>query len=252
MAAVATAVQNADAAIIFSDTFSGTGNLNGTVPDDRPGTETWTSGTTEPIPTVGSGTANVAFTGSSYLAWTPSSGAIYSLSVDMKSSGTTTATSTFAGFGFFNSGASTTTYAGSSSTTPWAFIRTGNISAGSIGDVVVRPLGSSGNDINTNYTVTNTIKLELILNTTDTDVVTNGDQWSLMFLVNGVQIGTTTTYNEADSTALLNGIKRIGLTNATDSNAVTYDNFVLQTIPEPSTAAVLSGGLGLLALRRRK
>lgn len=238
---------SASAAIIFSDDFSVAAALNGTAPDTRPGTETWVSSST----TAG-GVLPVAATTTSYLPWTPTAGNIYSLSVDATSSATSTS-STYAGFGFFSASATiANTYALSGANTPWAFMRTGNPTASSIGDTAFRPMGSSGADQNTNLTVTSPRRLELVLNTTDTDAITTGVQWSLAFLVDGIQVGATYTYSETESNQLLANITSVGLTGATNGNSVSYDNFLLQTIPEPSHFMLAASGLGLLAIRRRK
>lgn len=237
----------ASAAIIFSDTFSNNGDLNGSAPTIRPGTETWTS-----TSTVAGGSANVGAITSSYLAWTPQQNQIYRLSVDVTSSGVSTTASTYAGFGFFGSSVTTGgTYATTSANTPWAFLRTGNTTTTAIGDTAFRPLGATTSDRDTNHTVTNTVALALVLNTNDTSA-TAGTQWSLSFYSNGVQRGPTYTYTDAESTALLAAITSIGLTGATTGNSVSYDNFVLETIPEPSSLMLSASALGLLAIRRRR
>lgn len=237
----------ASAAIIFSDSFSNNGALNGSVPTTRPGTQTWTS-----TSSVTGGALNVAAITTSFLAWTPQANEIYRLSVNITSSAAITSTSTYAGFGFFASSATTAnTYALSSATTPWAFVRTGNETSSSIGDTSVRPTGGTTTDLNTNLTVTNPMNLALVLNTNDTSA-TSGVQWSLSFWINGVQQGATTTYTEVETTALAAAIKSIGLTGATTGNSVSYDNFVLETIPEPSHLMLSASALGLLAIRRRR
>lgn len=236
----------ASAAIIFSDTFSNDGALTGSVPTIRPGSETWTS-----VSTVAGGKLDVAAITSSYIAWTPQANQIYRLSVDVTSSGTTTSTSTYAGLGFFGSSVSTGGTYATSANTPWAFVRTGSTTSTSIGDTAFRPLGVTTSDQNTNLTVTNTMNLGLVLNTNDTSV-TVGTQWSLSFFVNGVQRGSTFTYSDTESAALLTAITSIGLTGATSGNTVSYDNFVLETIPEPSHLMLSASALGLLAIRRRR
>jgi len=237
------------AAVIYSDSFSTNGALGGAAPDVRPGTQTWTSNMT-----VASGGLAVSSAATSFLPFTITAGNIYSLAVDVTSAASITGTSTFAGLGFFNSNAvAGDVITNRSPSTPWAFIRTSNPTTGSIGDTAYRPNGSTGTEVDTNFTVTNTNRLELILNTNDTNAGTAGDQFSLTFLVNGVQRGTTYTYNATESAALLANIAFVGLTHATNSgNVATYDNFVLQTIPEPSSLLIGASGMALLAIRRRK
>lgn len=107
-----------------------------------------------------------------------------------------------------------------------------------IGDSSLRPLG---NDVaipfqvlNTNFTVTDTMPLKLVLNTFDTSP-TVGTQFSLQYFVGGTQYGTTVTYSDSQSTALLSTITRVGFTTSTNLNAVSFDNFKLEAIPEPAT-----------------
>ena len=69
---------------------------------------------------------------------------------------------------------------------------------------------------------------------------------SYKFLVNGIEL---TTRNYAFDTGGTDGeVNFQTITNATGSGF--YDNFSLTTVPEPSAA--LLGGLGLLALLRRR
>lgn len=245
----------AHAAVIFSDNFSTDGILNGTAPATRPGAETWTARTTAPATNVSAGVAVATTTASSYLSWTPSAGNIYSLSADIKFA-TTTNASNFAGIGFFDSGVTVTSaFSEVTPNSPWAFIRGGNGDSNLIGDVDFRANGSTSSPStaqrDTNYTATVFHNLQFILNTNDTSA-TAGTQFSLMFLVDGLQIGNTYTYSDVQSADLLSGVNSItsvGLTGVTANNDTSFDNFILQTIPEPSVA--LLGALGALGLLRR-
>ncbi len=76
--------------------------------------------------------------------------------------------------------------------------------------------------------------LKLVLNTFDTSP-TVGTQFSLQYFVGGTQYGTTVTYSDSQSTALLSTITRVGFTTSTNLNAVSFDNFKLEAIPEPAT-----------------
>lgn len=72
------------AQIIYSDNFDGTGDLDGTAPDIRPGTEVWNS----TITYKADGTINGSLDQSSnaLLPFTPQEGNIYQLSMDLTSS----------------------------------------------------------------------------------------------------------------------------------------------------------------------
>jgi len=82
---------------------------------------------------------------------------------------------------------------------------------------------------------------------------TNSPQWTVEFLVNGVQVGTTGTYvtNPTNIDTLAIGAYSdtgvFGPITLTDQSGV-------QAVPEPSTWAMMVlgfGGLGFLAYRRK-
>lgn len=242
----------AQAALVYSDSFGGSGNLNGSAPEVRPGSEVWTSRITAPAPAVAGGVLTVATGTTSFLPLTISVDTIYTLTATIDFSGSTTAASIFAGIGFFNSSASTdTNYSNTSPNTPWAFVRAGNTTPGLIGDTTFRPNGGQTSDINTNFTVTDPLTLQFVLNTNDSNSGTAGRQATLQYFVNDIQRGSTHIYNDTDTTALLTNITRVGITANTSTDvSVTYDNFSLDVVPEPSSALLLLGSTALLAFRR--
>jgi hypothetical protein len=70
------------AADIYSDDFSGSGNLSGTAPDVRPGAETWTASTTAPA-WQADGTITGNAHRNTWLPFTPVAGNVYTASLDV-------------------------------------------------------------------------------------------------------------------------------------------------------------------------
>ena len=85
--AVLSHATSASAAIIYSDDFSGSSgaNLNGTAPDVRPGTQTWTAATAIKADGSVSGVGHA----SAYLPFNPVAGNVYTMSVDVNVTGGT-------------------------------------------------------------------------------------------------------------------------------------------------------------------
>lgn len=149
--------------------------------------------------------------------------------------------------------------------TPWMFIRGGYSGAGTAtsaraGDISVRayPGGLSNND--TSLTTTSVTTLTLTLDTTDSG------SWVLrtFYTVGGVETeldsngdsgGLANIYSGTNTNSLRSGpnsIQYVGLSNSnTTATPIQWDNFVLETIPEPSTALLSVGGLALAFVRRR-
>lgn len=257
------------AAVIYSDDFSsGTAgvpvNLNGTSPDAAPGGETWLSRTTATAVTSNGTTANGLSGSTSSLPFTPVTGNIYRVAADISYSGTSSTVSVFGGMGFFNataSGAGTDVSYNTGETTPWIFIRGGHPSGASsnaqTGDISTRI--NQGNGLvnsDTSLTVTTPVTLSLILDTTVSTAWTLRAFYGNTELdINGGAAGTMFTYSSVASAALASGttsITSVGLSNSnTASLTASWDNFILETIPEPSSAMLALGGLGLCFIRRR-
>ncbi|MDF3130762.1 PEP-CTERM sorting domain-containing protein [Kiritimatiellaeota bacterium B1221] len=249
-------LQSLAAGTIFTENFTGAaGNLDGKTTTTGGGT--WIADSSFQL--SGSGSTTLADSETAFINWTPTAGNIYTLTADMTSAGTSSS-STFAGIGFFNQKSSDADLAkavfsgGTAPETPWVFVRTGNSSASSIGDSSLRPRGGSSDaqTIDTNFTVTSRLSLKLVLNTNDTDAAA-GTQFSLAYYVNEVQYGSTFTYSDSQSTALLSDIKKVGITASTSGNTVSFDNFELSVIPEPSSFVlmVLALGGGCILHRRK-
>lgn len=251
---------------IFSDDFSGPdGDINGTSPTTAPGSETWNAaGYVEQIGGKlygrNGGTGDAQST--NYLSYTLSAGNIYELSVNINGLAPLSDTSQYAGLGFFSTVTNLDSpYTSNDPTGPWMLVRTQNDDANE-GDMSLRPLGSGSIDastIDSSFDVTVSRNYKLVLNTSDTDAGTAGDQFSVALFVDGVQYGSTYTYDTIASASLLTNVVGVGLTASIKSGGpnIVFDNFLLTStavIPEPSTFALLAGiaTMGFAAARRRR
>ena len=254
-------------AIIYRDDFTRTGNLDGSAPTE--GTGTWTSRTSTPTTTTGSAATSTSQS-TSYLSFVPENGNIYRISVDVSYPTNTnppTSTVFYGGLGFFSTSAVNVdgVYA-SSENTPWLFMRGGynggaTSESARTGDISVRPSpGTTASNNDTNLTTTSPVTLTMTLDTT-------GSSWVIrsFYTVGGVETeldsnggltGLAHTYTTTQTNALRSGansIQSVGLSNSsTTATPIVWDNFVLETIPEPSTALLSAGGIGLAFIRRRK
>ncbi len=242
------------ATVLFSDDFSGgTGNLNGTAPDTRPGTESWISASQGSTPLF---LANGAFTGGSTsttggtatLAFTPEQGKVYTL--DATLSFTVGSSGSWLGLGFAK-GQNVTASASNRFSSPtgdvigraWSFFRnnTNNPNAamdGTNSTAVWTTLfpETSGN--------TQTIDLRVVLDTS-----AGAGNWTATWYAR--QTGDP-SYIAVRATADLvtEDIDSVGFAMSGSGMSGTVDNFSLTVVPEPS--AMLLGALGLLGLLRRR
>ena len=171
----------------------------------------------------------VANSVSAFLAFTPESGKVYSLSLSFNLS---TTDANFLGFGFTNQNLynsailSSLDYAGSG---PGLLFR-GN------GEALARiNAGSTSLATGLADPATFTIILD-----------TSNAAWTVSYLVNGVAAGSTYTYLTNPT------ISYIGFGNFSTARG-SVDNFTLTAVPEPATFALaLIGGLGLFIRQRRR
>jgi hypothetical protein len=244
---------SAQAAAIFQDDFNGTvGNtINGTAPDVRPGTETWTAATTTTFVT-GDYASMTSASQAAFLSWTPAAGNIYELSVDVIFNTTTGGIATL---GFFDNNISTTKAPNTATAinTPWLGLR-------NTGGALLRDLtGAAGTGFaeQTTASGTTTIKvsdsplvwkwntIKLVLDTTATNWTITGYVPNASNVL--VQVGTTQTYTGNGG---LNAVTSVGFSTISGA-VIQYDNFKLETVvPEPTSLALL--GLGGLSLIRRR
>ena len=235
-----TAIPASAATTIYSETFSspfetsGTSPLNGTTPNITVSTNTWVASDWRENGTAPTSTS-FSDDDSAFLAFVPTSNTIYTLSatLTLPTGGAITggATTGWVGIGF-TEGNTTTGSFFDNSTAPWMLWRPSNASAAS----EVRTFlgtGTTGGDGEGPFTGTATF--DIVLNT-------QAPTWTAEWFVNGVSVRPA----EAVATQ---AITHIGLGRENGSIS-TFTNFSLTQIPEPSTT--LLGGLGLLALLRRR
>lgn len=243
------AATSSHAQLIYFDDFSGlsSANLNGTAPDTRPGTETWTAATGAGAwKADGTSTTinNNPTLSNSFLTFTPSSGNIYELSM---LANITTTTSGWVALGFAENNPTSTGFSafGGSDVraAPWTLMRSVNNTSNPSQTVTFQGPGSSVASVAYG---TNEGANQLLMIRLDT----TGSNWVSTWFVNGDEIRSLTyTTNPT--------INYVGFgVNVAGNNGIgntTVDNFQLVAIPEPSTAAFLAIGLGgLIYFRRRK
>jgi hypothetical protein len=234
------------ATTIYSETFSngsvGTPSaLNGSTPDITTAAATWVAsrwsenGTTGTIVTNGNNTTNTSDDDSAFLAFTPVAGNVYTLSATMTvpAGGNTNG---WVGLGF----AATNTTTGSfwaNGTAPWLLYRPSSevVSfAESLSTAPNNDLGvATNNIIEGNYATS--ANFSIVLDTT-------GAAWTAEWFINAGSVRTE-TYGTNPTIGYVGFGRENGNTSA-------IDNFSLTVIPEPSVA--LLGGLGVIALLRRR
>jgi len=231
--ALAAVPANAATVLLYSDDFSGSSAnpLDGTTPDTTTGTNTWIAHENwkadGSIAATSSGQDHNAF-----LAFTPTSGFIYTLSATLPQPSGSSGSGRWAAIGFTNAtlGATTASNAfwdGANAATAWMLYRDSNNIAAFAGP------GTAGGSGNIAYSGTRT--MTVVLDTT-------AAQWKVEWFVDATSIHEWTyTTNPT--------ISYVGLGRANGVGA-DFSSFSLTAIPEPSAA--LLGGLGLLALLRRR
>lgn len=177
---------NICAEILYQDDFSGssTVSLNTQTPDVTMNGNKWVSAGSQPWYADGHIDLESGWVRTAYLAFTPSAGKVYTLSVDINPLGNTTG---WIGFGFcgtgVNAGASLATDATGAS--PWAFMQADRAKAGTypgialLGGVGKYPVDFPGSDW------TGVVNMKIVLDTT-------GDSWTASWYVNNVNVRTYT------------------------------------------------------------
>ncbi len=215
---------------IFQDSFDRGSEsvpelLNGSVPDVRPGSETWIApgafATDGSVLTPGSG-------GKAYVAFTPTANKVYTLKVtaDPADSGVDT---DWISLGF----ASTMDGNPWDNVGPWMLYR-GN------GQVTAFYNGLNGREnVIAAGSTTAARELAIVLDTTSA-------LWRAEWLVDGTSVRTYAyTANPTINYVQLGG-------NAGMTNVSTFDNFSLSYVPEPSTWLASVCGVVVVAFRRRR
>ncbi len=226
------------ATVLYSDDFSGSvdNNLHGTTPATTIGTNTWIAHENwKADGSIAGGSSSVNNDHNAFLAFTPASGLIYTLTATLdKPVGLTNGM--WAGIGFTNDTLGTAAgnngesfFAGTNAAGPWMLYRANNNQIAAFGG----PETANGSGNLSGYTGTQT--MTIVLDTT-------GAQWKAEWFVGGNSIWTH-TYNTNPA------ISYVGL-GRENNTAADFSSFSLTAIPEPSSTLI--GGLGLLALLRRR
>ncbi len=222
----------AHAATIYSETFSDgsvatPSALNGSTPDETTGGATWVAsdwaenGSTGTIAVAN----NAGLDNSAFLAFTPVAGNVYTLSMTMTvPSGGSSAGWVALGF------AETNTITGSfwaNNTSPWFIYRPDTNVDSFLG------VGTANSADEGNFATSANFSIELD---------TTGAAWTAEWFINAGTVRTE-TYGTNPTIGYVGFGRENGNTSA-------IDNFSLTVVPEPSSA--LLGGLGLIALLRRR
>lgn len=226
------------AAVIYYDDFSGSGgtDLAGTAPDVRPGSETWSLGSADSAIPAERWKANGSVLGSSsggggasaILPFTPTSGNIYELSIQLNPT-STDGSGDWLALGF---GTSTGSLPGSGA--PWAYKRgdglfdTASILGPGVSGLAPQGVPSGSQPLPTDF--------RMVLDTT-------ASNWSVEWFIDNVSVRTATYSTNPTITDV--GIMRY------ESVAGSVRNFQLTVVPEPGTAMLLGLGLAGLSVRRR-
>lgn len=216
---------------VFFEDFSGSSlsDLNGTAPDIRPGSETWSVA-------PGSWQADGSITGAgeanAFLSFSPTTGQTYTLSIDANPQN---GTGDWFALGFAGAAATNSGFQ-ESSTVAWMLLR-GNRGTGGV-QTFLGPDTNGGTD---HDALPDTVNLKVVLDTTAT-------QWTAEWFINGTSIREETFSSNPN-------INYVGFGRFGDATG-TVDNFALTAtaVPEPSTYALGIGAAAVVvaALRRRK
>ena len=197
-----------EGAVVFQDDFSGNGAaLNGTAPDTRPGSEVWDSDSG--LFDNGTVSAGSNTTASATLPFTPESGFLYTLELDVD---VTSGDNDWVGLGFLSTGSDFFISSGIS----WMLAR----DTESNGMQTFLGTGTTGNEGHTQPA--GELALKIVLDTQDSN-------WSVEWFANGSSLRETTfTTNPS--------IGRVGF-GRNNTAAGSVDNFSLSAsaVPEPSS-----------------
>lgn len=229
--------------IIYSDDFSGSAatNLNGLAPDVRSGTDggsasaTWTSYQTNfhadgSVAGVNTGTAGQAI--EAYLPFTPNTGNIYTLTIDLNPGNS--ASVNWMAVGFTNNLATTNSFSYGGNASWVIYSQRGDGSAKSSGNTNF----STGATFGSNTGVSDPMRVTITLDTT-------AALWSTTYSTFNL---TTSTIVGSSSFAYTTNPSITGIFIGSLLTTGTVDNLQLSVaaIPEPSSFAFLAGGMALV------
>lgn len=251
--ALAFAASPSQAAILFADDFSGgTGDLAGTTPDTTTGAAAWVA---PPTNFLADGTIGGTSAGTATLAFAPVDGLVYTLDASFTS---ITGDGNWIPFGFVNGQSASNSTSGVSENRflenqtvgiAWMFARgdnSTNANTAFLGNDATNVGNSDGTSWSGGPTNGGNIDMRVVLDTTG-----GTGNWTATWFAKQDTDGSYTTVR--GSTGLLDeSITSVGFGKSSDAVSGTITSFSLNSIPEPSSAALLGlGGLALI-LRRRK
>jgi len=216
--------QPAAAYDIYSDDFNGSGDLSGTAPDVRPGSETWTASTTAPA-WQADGTITGNAHRNAWLPFAPTAGNVYTASLDVNPNAPALDNDWFA-FGFSAAaGTEAPFYDAGLSSVAWMLNRVRRSASSDMQTFLGPSTGGSAN----HTTTTGVVNLKVVLDTQPAN-------WEVEWYRNGSLIRGPDPYGSNPT------INHVGFGRVSDA-AGTVDNFNLATsfYAAPWTADETSG-----------
>ncbi len=235
---------------IYEDDFSGTGDLNATAPDTSPGSETWTASTNwdrNSTPDQATNTADA--NANAFLPFTPDTGKIYTLSMDIDISNST---DNWVAMGFSSNSSTGTAFYALNDSYSWALLR-GNVArSGS-------EIGTFGKNLANRVDIPTGTAEASPANTFDTlkiELDTTGTFWKTTWYISE---GAGSTFKELRNfTYSVNpSISYVGFGIGYQTGKfpdATVRNFSLTAVPELSNVGLVGFllGAGFLTRRRRR
>ena len=242
-------ITSAHAATLFSADFSGGAvDLNATTPDT--GSVNWVA---TPTNYLADGTIGGTGAGTATLAFTPTNGLVYTLNASFSG---ITGDGNWIPFGFANGQGTSSSPSGTNENrflehqtvgVAWMFARgdnSTNPNRAFLGDDAANNGLSNGADWSGGPTNGGEIDMRIVLDTTGG----SGPWTATWFAKRDTDLGYTEV--RATETLISKNITSVGFGKSNTAVSGTIESFSLTSIPEPSTA--LLGGLGMLALLRRR
>jgi hypothetical protein len=221
----------ASAAVIYQDNFNRTGDLNGSTPTITTGGNTWSSANWST-----DGTSATLASGGwlGLLAFTPTVGSTYTLTATLNPTFSAAGNTTeWFVLGFTDRAATDSWFAGN--TTASAGYRINGETFAFNGPATGGYLGSFGT-----YTAFSPQTITVVLDATDA----NSALWTTEVKVNGATMISPTALGFTPT------INYVGIGSGGAGGFI--DDFSLTVVPEPSTYALVVGGIATLLLRRRR
>ena len=232
------------AGTIYFDDFSGTGGLDGTAPDIRAGSETW-SASAEWALSSGEAVDSVSGAANAFLPFEPVAGMVYTLTMDIDISNST---QNWVALGFTNNPSQATSFHLLGNSSAWSLVR-GNVPrVGSEVGYFPGPGVHDRHDLPLSIVEASPSgtfdTLKIVLDTRDAD-------WSATW---SISPGATGAFAASWSHTYASGnpaITHVGFGKEIAAKA-TVKNFRLEEVPEPADATLLLLLLWAGLLRRRR